>query len=479
MGEEARKSSRPIGGIYHLGQVITSGGMLTTHTAYNRNTNDVIGLLVIELRPEMDIQVVQQLLQPLEKRRSLHSPHVIGVYDWGIDGTRAFIATDPPRGITLRHVLDNENIDVPRALDLSCQISQGLKVMHEQGIAGVDLRPQLITVDSLTITDRVQLDDVGIRSLLSGLGYISSQRIDDIGFLDPRYSPPEYIIGGVPVGPWSDVYQLGLLLFEMVTGRLPFVGKNAAETGVLQSTGSIPRMAQYKHDTPPALQNVLECAMAKNPSARFANAASMLASLESIQLPRRSRSGEWRKVGHSPNDSDEGHAAVGVTGEMLQGDNDIALSATLIGGSPSVSIVPLVPLVPAVQGDPARTQPETAQVYAFLCCEKDGVEIQRFAIVKKNVIVGRTDPKRGLSPDIDLTAIDQKMTVSRQHARIRYEETFFYIEDLKSRNKTRLGELTLAPLKPELLQHGDVIHCGSVRLVFKVPGMKDTPVFKI
>lgn len=475
MGEEARKSSRLIGGIYHLGQVITSGGMLTTYTAYNRNTNDVIGLLVIELPPEMDTQVVQHLLQPLEKRRSLHSPHVIGVYDWGIDGNRAYIATDPPRGITLRHVLDNENIDVPRALDLLRQMAQGLKVMHEQGIAGVDLRPQLITVDSVTVTDRVQLDDVGIRSLLNGLGYISSQRVDDIGFLDPRYSPPEYIIGGNHIGPWSDVYQLGLLLFEMITGRLPFVGKNAAETGVLQSTGSIPRMAQYKHDTPPALQNVLECAMAKNPSARFANATSMLASLESIQLPRRSGSEEWRMVGNSPTSSDEGHAAVGVTGEMQRVDNDVALSATLIGSSSSVSAVP----VPAVQGDTARTQPETMPVYAFLCCEKDGVETQRFAIAKKNVIVGRMDPKRGLSPDIDLTALDQKMTVSRQHVRIRYEETFFYIEDLKSRNKTRLGELTLVPLKPELLQHGDVVHCGSVRLVFKVPGMRDTPLFKI
>ena len=70
------------------------------------------------------------------------------------------------------------------------------------------------------------------------------------------------------------------------------------------------------------------------------------------------------------------------------------------------------------------------------------------------------------------------MSVSRQHVRIRYEETFFYIEDLKSRNKTRLGDVTLVPLKPELLRHGDVVQFGSVRLVFKVPGMPDKPVFK-
>ncbi|TMD68500.1 MAG: FHA domain-containing protein [Chloroflexi bacterium] len=468
MGEEKRKSPRQIGGIYRLGQVITAGGMLTTYTAYNRNTNDVVGLLVIEFPAAMDVQAVQQLLQPLEKRRSLHSPNVIGVHDWGIDGTRAYIATDPPRGIALRHVLDNENIDVPRALDLLRQMVRGVMVLHEQGIVGIDLRPQLITVDSVTVTDRVQLDDVGLRSLLNALGYISSQRVDDIGFLDPRYSPPEYIVGGGPVGPWSDIYQLGLLLFEMVTGRLPFVGKNAAETGVLQSTGAIPRMGQYKHDTLPALQDIVDRALAKNPYARFANAASMLAALDSIQLPRRSTSGEWGMMSDSPTGPDAGHAAhsAGTTGQMQRIDKDIAMSATLIGNSPVLS-------------DPARTLPESANVYAYLCYEKSGVETQHFAIAKKNVIVGRADPKRGFSPDIDLTAIDQKMTVSRQHVRIRYEETFFYIEDLKSRNKTRLGELTLVPLKPELLQHGDVVHCGSVRLVFRVPGMRDSPAYKI
>src|SRR6266699_6953387 len=207
MAEEMRKSPRQIGGIYHLGQVITAGAMLTTYTAYNRNTNDVVGLLVIEFPPAMDAQAVQQLLQLLEKRRSLHSQNVIGVYDWGIDGTHAYIATDPPRGITLRHVLDNENIDVPRALDLMRQMAQGLKVLHEQGIVGVDLRPQLITVDTVAVTDRVQLDDVGLRSLLNALGYVNSQRPDDIGFLDPRYAPPEYINRG-SIGPESDIYQL-------------------------------------------------------------------------------------------------------------------------------------------------------------------------------------------------------------------------------------------------------------------------------
>ena len=98
----------------------------------------------------------------------------------------------------------------------------------------------------------------------------------------------------------------------------------------------------------------------------------------------------------------------------------------------------------------------------------EGEQAQRFAIKDKYVIVGRVDPKRGLRPEVDLTSIDPGMTVSRQHARIRFEKTFFSIEDLKSRNKTRLGDLTLTPLKAELLRDGDVLHFGSVRMVFKV-----------
>src|SRR6266851_84140 len=277
-----QRDPRLIGGVYRVGQAITSSDVLTHYTAYNRNTNDVVGLFVLELPPAIEPQAVQPLLQPLEQRRLVESPYVLRVYDWGIDGNRVYIATDPPRGITLRHVLDNENIDVPRALDLMRQMAQGLKVLHEQGVVGVDLRPQLITVDSVAVTDRVQLDDVGLRSLLGALGYVNSQRVDDIGFLDPRYAPPEYISGGA-IGPWSDIYQLGLLLFEMVTGRLPYVGKNFAETGVLQSTAPIPRMAQYKHDTPAALQDVLDRALAKHPTARFANAAVMLTAIESVQ----------------------------------------------------------------------------------------------------------------------------------------------------------------------------------------------------
>lgn len=479
-----QRNPRMIAGVYQLGQVITTGAWLTIHTAYNRNTSDVVGLYVIELPSTMDEAFAQNLLQPLERRRLVQSSHVIQVYDWGIDGARIYIATNPPRGINLRQVLDTENVDLPRALDIARQMARGLVALQTQGVVDTDMRPQLVTVDIVGMKDRVQLDDIGLRQLLKQLGYVSSQRGDDIGYLDPGYAAPENIQHGM-AGPWSDVYQLGLLIFEVVTGRLPFVGRNSVETGILQSTSPVPQMAQYNHDTPQALQNLVERALAKDAAQRFPNAEALLRALEA--LPALSKASMYRgsttltppagslpAIGGNGGPASERPAtppvlkSAGLTGEMppVQVEDDVTLRDTLIGGERTIK---------RSHNSNSAPPPDEEGVLAYLYFEREGGESQRFAIKSNYVVVGRLDPKRGIAPEIDLSTIDPRMTVSRQHARIRYEKTFFYIEDLKSRNKSRLGELTLIPFKAELLQHGDVLHFGSVRLVFRVPGMRDVP----
>jgi pSer/pThr/pTyr-binding forkhead associated (FHA) protein len=119
--------------------------------------------------------------------------------------------------------------------------------------------------------------------------------------------------------------------------------------------------------------------------------------------------------------------------------------------------------------------PESAKTYAFLDIEQNEQVVQRIAIKEHAVVVGRADPRRGITPEIDLTQVDTSSTVSRQHARIHLEKTSFYIEDLESRNKTRLGELTLTPHKPELLQNGDVVSFGSVKATFRLLGTSELP----
>jgi len=120
-------------------------------------------------------------------------------------------------------------------------------------------------------------------------------------------------------------------------------------------------------------------------------------------------------------------------------------------------------------------EPESAKIYAALDIKQNEQVVQRITLEETSVVIGRVDPRRGITPQIDLTQFDASSTVSRHHARIRLEKTSLYIEDLKSRNKTRLGELTLTPLKPELLKNGDVVSFGSVKATFRLLGTSELP----
>src|SRR5262249_37015727 len=133
----AQRDARLIGGIYRTGPIITSGGMLTTYIALNHNTNDNVGLHVITLQTQGQMSTAQTLLQALARRQGLYSSHVMRVHDWGIDGNCAYIATDPPRGVTLQYVIDNENIDLKRSIDLIRQLLIGVETLHKQGIYGL------------------------------------------------------------------------------------------------------------------------------------------------------------------------------------------------------------------------------------------------------------------------------------------------------------------------------------------------------
>ncbi len=438
----SQRDTKVIGSVYRIGQIVARKGILTTYTAYNRNTNDVVGLFVIEVPPAFRPDMVQQILHPLARRQSIQSPYILQVLGWGFEGSRAYVATNPPRGTTLRYVLDNENVDFRRMLNLIQQIVLGLRDLHGQGIAGIDLRPHLITVETTGIEDRVQLDDVGLRGILSSFGYTNHHQDDDYGAFDPRYAPPEYLSSGA-VGVWSDIYQVGLLLFEMVSGHLPFVGHNTAETEAMQNTAPIPRMNSSRYSIPYALQTIVDSALAKSPAQRFADANALYEALEQVQIPA------------TPSrPSQELHR------------NSAALTEEMVTVSEEVTQRSSHDAQAAIYGVPSKDG-----VYGYLSYTKDGAEVISLPIKEENVVVGRLDPKRGVSPDIDLSDYDPRMTVSRQHARIRFEENFFYIEDLKSRNKTRLNDYTLTPLEAQALHHGDVVRFGSVQMIFKVPDM--------
>lgn len=134
----------------------------------------------------------------------------------------------------------------------------------------------------------------------------------------------------------------------------------------------------------------------------------------------------------------------------------------------------------AAEGNQSRltigiVRPERAKTYAFLDIQQNGGGVQRIAIKANPVTIGRIDPVHGIAPEVDLTPFDISSSVSRRHARIRLERDRFSIEDLKSRNKTHVGESVLNPNEPRWLCDGDTVSFGSVRATFRLLGTTVLP----
>jgi serine/threonine protein kinase len=239
-----------------------------------------------------------------------------------------------------------------------------------------------------------------------------------------------------------------------VTNRVPFVGRTPIETGAMQCLNPVPPMSQFRPDTPQVLQELVDRALAKDPAQRFPDAAALLQALESLPIGRKTPVSSASNEGKSGGLPDEAETAPGGDGGEVHEEGIIQRVSHQ---------------TPAFDADEER-----ALAYLYFEPEIESEVSHRFAIKRDYVIIGRIDPKRGITPEIDLNAVDSQMTVSRQHARIRCDKGAFTIEDLKSHNKTRLRGLALEPLKVEALQDGDVVHFGSVRMVFRTVGAQGT-----
>ena len=123
-----------------------------------------------------------------------------------------------------------------------------------------------------------------------------------------------------------------------------------------------------------------------------------------------------------------------------------------------------------------QVRPESVKTYAFLDIQQDEQVVQRIAITENTVVIGRVDPTRGIMPEIDLTPFDTTNTVSRRHARIHLEKDGFALEDLQSRNKTRLGASDLPPHELRMLSDGDAVSFGAVKATFRLLGTSELPV---
>lgn len=263
-------------GAYRIHERIGQGGVADVYRASQVSLNREVALKVIPLLDSAEYDYLQeQFKQEADVITRLEHPHILPVFDHGILGDIFFIAMRYVRGGSLRDWLLGSPLPVPRVIALMTDVADALGYAHRRGIVHRDLKPSNILLDE---DENAYLGDFGLAAVLGGSSQITATGAV-IG--TPAYMAPEQLRGD-PVDHRADLYSFGVILFQMLTGRLPFEAMSTFSLIYQHVEKPAPRVREVNPDVLPALEFVVARLLSKDPSARYSSAAEMAAALQGV-----------------------------------------------------------------------------------------------------------------------------------------------------------------------------------------------------
>jgi len=260
---------------YKIIEKIGGGGMSVVWKAYDLVLDRNVALKV--LRPEMseDEEFIRRFRREAQSVASLSHPNIVNIYDVGEDQGLYFIVMELIEGETLRDKLKREGaLDPAEALEIASQICEALSHAHARRIIHRDIKPQNILIMK---NGHVKVADFGIAR---ALGAISTTSRDLVVGSAP-YLSPEQAKNGL-VSNRSDIYSLGVVLFEMLTGKQPFAGDSPVAVALQHVQAEAPPIREIKPSLPEAVANLVAKALRKNPEERFSSVDEMRQEMRSI-----------------------------------------------------------------------------------------------------------------------------------------------------------------------------------------------------
>jgi serine/threonine-protein kinase len=264
-----------VAGRYRIVGRIGSGGMADVYLAEDAQLGRQVALKVLHRRFARDHQFVERFRREASAAASLQHPNVVGVYDRGEhDGTYYIVMENLP-GRTLRDLLNAEApLSQERAIHFGVQILQAAAFAHRRGVVHRDFKPHNVIVapdDTLKVTD-------------FGIARAGASEMTETGSImgTAQYLSPEQA-QGKHVDATSDIYSIGVMLYEMLGGRVPFEGESAVSIA-LKHVSDTPRpIRELRPDVHPALEAAIMRALNKDPTQRYANAEQFIAALEAAR----------------------------------------------------------------------------------------------------------------------------------------------------------------------------------------------------
>ena len=262
-----------VDGRYRMIERIGSGGMADVWKAHDAELGRDVAIKVLHENFARDTQFVARFRQEASSAAGLQHPNVVSVYDRGEWEGTYYIAMELIEGSSLRDLI-NRGLEPSEAVEVARQVLAAASFAHARGIVHRDLKPLNVLIDR---SGRIRVTDFGIARA-------GNSEITQTGSVmgTAQYLSPEQA-QGMEVGPPGDIYAIGVMLFEMLTGRVPFEGENAVAIAMKQVAEQPPAPSTINPKVTPALDAVVLKALAKDPAERYATADEMIKALDAAE----------------------------------------------------------------------------------------------------------------------------------------------------------------------------------------------------
>ena len=256
---------------YRVERSVGRGGMSEVFLAHDLLLDRPVALKVLFPEYANDPSFVERFRREAQSAAGLTHPNIVAVYDWGKVNNTYFIAMEFVQGRTLASILKEKlRLTARQACDVAVDVASALGFAHENGVVHRDIKPGNILIGS---TGQVKVADFGIaRALGSAVEEGLTQTGSVMG--TATYLSPEQAQGSQP-DPRSDIYSLGVMMYEMVAGRAPFIGDNAVGVAYQQVHGVPPALSEFVSDIPREFEAIVAKCMAKSAERRYVNAGAL------------------------------------------------------------------------------------------------------------------------------------------------------------------------------------------------------------
>jgi serine/threonine-protein kinase len=261
---------------YALGEMIGTGGMADVYIGDDTRLNRKVAIKVLRRDLARDPSFVARFRKEALAAGGLNHPGIVSVYDSGEDNNSPYIVMELVSGKTLRQVMQAGEISQSRALEIIEGILQALEYSHNEGIVHRDIKPGNIMI---TDTGDIKVMDFGIARATDDIGATMTNTWNVIG--TAQYLSPEQATGEMADGR-SDLYSLGCLMYELLTGRPPFTGDTPVSIAYQHVSSPITPASQVKPGLNTDLDRMLEVVLSKDPKNRYQDASAMLADLQRV-----------------------------------------------------------------------------------------------------------------------------------------------------------------------------------------------------